>query len=173
VIEVGAGHGLNFPHYPETVTEVVAVEPESHLRGLASEAGERARVPVVVVDGVASSIPAADEEFDAAVACLVLCSVPDQAAALAELRRVVRPGGELRFYEHVLADTPALARAQRIGDGTGLWPLVAGGCHASRDTALAIRTAGFEIERCTRFPFRPGVVEILATPKILGVARRG
>jgi ubiquinone/menaquinone biosynthesis C-methylase UbiE len=171
-IEVGAGHGLNFPYYPETVTEVVAVEPESHLRRMASKAAEEARVPVVVVDGVAGSIPAGDGEFDAAVACLVLCSVPDPARALAEFHRVLRPGGELRFYEHVLADTPALARAQRIGDRTRAWPLVAGGCHASRDTARTMEMAGFTIERCKRFPFRAELVEFLATPKILGVARR-
>ena len=173
VIEVGAGHGLNFPHYPETVTEVVAVEPEPHLRRLAVKAIEKAAVPIKVVDGVADAISAGDEEFDAAVACLMLCGVPDQARALAEFRRVLRPGGELRFYEHVLADTAALVRAQRIGDRSGLWPLVAGGCHASRDTARAIEAAGFEIERCRRFPFRAGLVQFLATPKILGSARRG
>ena len=90
VIEVGAGHGLNFKHYPETVTELVAVEPEAYLRDLAIEAAEEAPVPVKVVDGVADAIPATDEEFDAAVACLMLCSVPDQARALAEFRRVLR-----------------------------------------------------------------------------------
>lgn len=172
VIEVGAGHGLNFRHYPETVTELVAVEPERHLRRLAIEAAEQARVPVRVVDGVAGAIPAGDEEFDAAVACLMLCSVPDQARSLSEFRRVLRPGGELRFYEHVLADTAGFARAQRIGDRSGLWPLVAGGCHASRDTATAIVAAGFDIERCRHFAFRPGLVQFLATPKILGSARR-
>ena len=173
VIEVGAGHGLNFPHYPETVAEVVAVEPEPHLRRLASKAIEKARTQVVVVDGVADAIPAGNEEFDAAVACLMLCSVSDQARALAEFRRVLRPGGELRFYEHVLADTGGFARAQRIGDKSGLWPLVAGGCHASRNTAQAIEAAGFEIERCRAFAFRAGLPQFLATPKILGVARRG
>ncbi len=173
VVEVGAGHGLNFAHYPDTVTEVLAVEPESHLRRLASSAAERSAVAIRVVDGTADHIPADDEEFDAAVACLMLCSVPDQGRALGELRRVLRPSGELRFYEHVLADETGLARAQRVGDRSGLWPLVAGGCHASRDTARAIEAAGFEIEHCRRFPFRAEVVEVLATPKILGVARRG
>jgi len=172
VVEVGAGHGLNFPHYPDTVTEVVAVEPESHLRGLASKAAETAPVPVRVVDGVADAIPAGDEEFDAAVACLMLCSVPDQARALAEFRRVLGPGGELRFYEHVLADTARFARAQRMGDNSGLWPRVSGGCHASRDTGRAIEAAGFEIDRCRRFGFRAGLADFIATPKILGVARR-
>lgn len=172
VIEVGAGHGLNFPHYPGTVTEVVAVEPESHLRKLALQAVEQVAVPIRVVNGTADHIPADDEEFDAAVACLMLCSVPDQMRALAEFRRVLRPSGELRFYEHVVAHTPALARAQRVGDRSGLWPLVAGGCHASRDTARAIEGAGFKIEWCRRFAFRAEPVEVLATPKILGIARR-
>ena len=174
VIEVGAGHGLNFRHYPDTVTELVAVEPEAYLRDLAIEAAREAPIPVQVVDGVADAIPAADEEFDAAVACLMLCSVSDQGRALAEFRRVLRPQGELRFYEHVLARTNgAFARAQRIGDRSGLWPLLAGGCHASRNTAGAIEAAGFEIERCRRFDFRAGLPQYLATPKILGSARRG
>ena len=107
------------------------------------------------------------------MACLTLCSVPDQGQALAQFRRVLRPAGELHFYEHVVAGEPRLARAQRLGDRSGLWPLVAGGCHASRDTARAIEVAGFEIERCRRFAFRAEPVEVLATPKILGMARRG
>jgi ubiquinone/menaquinone biosynthesis C-methylase UbiE len=172
VVEVGAGHGLNFHHYPDTVTELIAVEPEAYLRDLAIEAAKQAPIPVQVIDGVADPIPAADEEFDAAVACLMLCSVPDQARALAEFRRVLRPEGELRFYEHVLAETAGFARAQRIGDRSGLWPLLAGGCHASRDTAAAIEAAGFEMERCRRFDFRAGLPQFLATPKILGLARR-
>ena len=172
VVEVGAGHGLNFRHYPSTVTELVAVEPEAYLRDLATEAAQQAPIPVHVIDGVADAIPAADEEFDAAVACLMLCSVPDQARALTEFRRVLRRGGELRFYEHVVAETAGFAHAQRIGDRSRLWPLLAGGCHASRDTATAIAAAGFEIERCSRFDFRAGLPQFLATPKILGSARR-
>src|SRR4051812_35427889 len=105
VLELGAGNGLNFPHYPPAVTEVVAVEPEPTLRSAAEKAAADARVPIKVVDGVADDLPGADGEYDAAVASLVLCSVPDQASALTELKRVIRPGGELRFYEHVQADT--------------------------------------------------------------------
>src|SRR3954470_16557549 len=98
VIELGAGNGLNFEHYPDTVTEVLAVEPEPTLREAAVAAAGRAPVPLTVIEGVADALPAEDESFDAAVASLVLCSVPDQTAALAELRRVLKPGGELRFY---------------------------------------------------------------------------
>jgi SAM-dependent methyltransferase len=112
VIEVGAGHGLNFRHYPATVTEVVAVEPEPFLRTRAARAAADAAVSIRVVDGTAEALPFDDEIFDAGVASLVLCSVPSLAAALAELRRVLRPGAELRFYEHVLARDRRWARRQ-------------------------------------------------------------
>ena len=119
VLEVGAGNGLNFAHYPPAVTEVLAVEPEPYLRGLAEVAARQAPVSVRVVDGSADALPAADASMDAAVASLVLCSVPDQARALAELHRVLRPGGDLRFFEHVRADTVGLARVQRLADLSG------------------------------------------------------
>src|SRR5688500_13593143 len=109
VVEVGAGNGMNFRHYPGTVTRVLAVEPEARLRAIAGRNAARAPVPVEVVDGVADHLPAGDAAFDAAVTSLVLCTVPDPARALAEVRRVLRPGGELRFLEHVAADTPGLA----------------------------------------------------------------
>ena len=82
VLEVGAGNGLNFVHYPDTVTEVVAVEPEPFLRARAEEAANLTTVPIRVVDGVADRLPVDDQSMDAAVASLVLCSVPDQAVAL-------------------------------------------------------------------------------------------
>jgi ubiquinone/menaquinone biosynthesis C-methylase UbiE len=172
VLEMGAGNGLNFAHYPSTVDEVVAVEPESYLRELARKAATNAAVEVRVVEGLAQRLPADDASFDAGVASLVLCSVPDQQQALAELRRVIRPGGELRFYEHVISDRPGLARAQAVAEKTGLWPLVGGGCHPARDTKAAIEAASFEIESCRRFNFRPALVEVIVEPKILGVARR-
>src|SRR6266508_2488374 len=103
VVEVGAGNGLNFTLYPETVEHVLAVEPEPLLREAAIEEAKKAPVPVEVVDGLASELPAEDASQNAAVASLVLCSVPDQAEALAEMRRVLKPGGELRFYEHVIS----------------------------------------------------------------------
>ena len=170
VIEVGAGNGLNFPHYPATVTEVLAVEPEAYLRGKAEEAAAQASVPVRVVDGVADSLPAEAGSFDAGVASLVLCSVPDPAVALAELRRVIRPGGELRFYEHVRAKDARHARSQdRINR---LWPHFSGGCHPNRDTPASIEAAGFEIERCDRFKFKPVVGMKAIEPHVIGVARR-
>jgi ubiquinone/menaquinone biosynthesis C-methylase UbiE len=169
VIEVGAGHGLNFPYYPQGVTQVVAVEPEPYLRELALRAGLKATVPIEVTGGVAEALPAEDGEFDAAVASLVLCSVDDQQAALAEIDRVVRPGGELRFYEHVISNRPGMARMQRWADAT-IYPHLAGGCHAARDTDAAIREAGFQIEREERIEFKPSAL-VPAIPHILGAAR--
>ena len=170
VIEVGAGDGLNFPHYPPTVTHVLAVEPEPHLRRLAREAASHAPVPVEVVDGLAERLPFADASADAVVVSLVLCSVADQAAALQEIRRVLKPGGRLRFLEHVRADTPGLVRVQRVLDAT-LWPRVAGGCHTGRDTAAAIERAGFTIKSLDRYLFPEARTPV--SFHILGTAIRG
>src|SRR5438067_4373558 len=136
VIEVGAGTGLNFRHYPDTVTEVVAVEPEAFLRAKAETAAKSASIAVRVVPGTADALPVDDESFDVAVASLVLCSVPDQAHALAEVRRVLRPGGELRFYEHIRSHNARFARRQQRVDI--IWPHTAGGCHTARATDSAI-----------------------------------
>jgi SAM-dependent methyltransferase len=168
VLELGAGNGLNFAHYPAAVTDVVAVEPEPYLRERATGAAAEAPVPVTVVAGRADALPAADGAFDAAVASLVLCTVPDQAAALAELRRVLRPGGALHFYEHVVG-RGRLGATQRCIDRSGIWPRVAGGCHSARDTAAAIAANGFAIERCRRFGFPIGPIPV---PHVIGVARR-
>jgi SAM-dependent methyltransferase len=126
-------------------------------------------VPVRVADGLADALPVRDASFDAGVASLVLCSVPDQASALAELRRVIRRGGELRFYEHVLSQDPGHARGQNRIDR--LWPRFSGGCHPNRDTPAAIEAAGFEIERCERFTFRPFVLLKAIEPHVIGAAR--
>jgi ubiquinone/menaquinone biosynthesis C-methylase UbiE len=171
VVEVGAGNGLNFAHYPAEVTEVTAVEPEPTLRAAAERAAIRAPVRVRVVAGTADRLPLADASVDAAVASLVLCSVPDQARALAELRRVLRPGGELRFYEHVIPDRQPKRALLQIADRSTLWPRIAGGCHPARDTAAAIEQAGFEIERIERFGFAATRFEP-SIPHILGGAVR-
>ncbi|MHA6632051.1 class I SAM-dependent methyltransferase [Pseudonocardia sichuanensis] len=169
VVEIGAGSGGNFPHYPSTVSRVVAVEPEPRLREVAARAGADAPVEIDVVDGLADRLPVADHSVDVAVFCLVLCSVPDPAAALAEARRVLRPDGQLRVLEHVRADGhPGWSRAQRLLDAM-VWPALAGGCHTGRATATAIEHAGFTIERLDRFLFPPAQTpfsfHILATAR--------
>ena len=171
VLEVGAGHGLNFAHYPLAVTEVIAIEPEPTLRAAAQDAAARALVPVTLLAGTADALPVGDGQVDAAVASLVLCSVPNQAGALAELHRAVRPGGALRFYEHVIPRCQPKRALLQIADHSGLWPAIAGGCHPARDTATAIEAAGFKIEHCQRFGFSVSALEP-SVPHILGAARR-
>ncbi|MGA2928455.1 MAG: class I SAM-dependent methyltransferase [Solirubrobacteraceae bacterium] len=171
VLELGAGSGLNFARYPSEVTEVIAVEPEPTLRAAAVSAARQASVTVRVIAGIADELPAQDESVDAAVASLVLCSVPDQDRALLELRRVIRPGGELRFYEHVIALGQPGRMLLQLADRSGLWPKLAGGCHPARDTAAAIERGGFQITSSERIMFAAHRLEP-AIPYILGVARR-
>lgn len=170
VVEVGAGNGLNLAHYPASVTQVHAIEPEPYLRQRAALAATTAPVAVSVVDGSADRIPLDDSSADAGVVSLVLCSVPDPSSALAELRRVIRPGGELRFYEHVLASNPRWAKRQRRADP--IWTHFAGGCHLTRPTVDSIRAAGFDIEQCEEFVFSTSIVDRLAASHVLGRARR-
>jgi ubiquinone/menaquinone biosynthesis C-methylase UbiE len=169
VLEIGAGNGMNFRHYPEEVEEVVALEPESYLREKAEQAARHARVPVTVRNAVAASLPLEDGSCDAAVASLVLCSVPDPLRALGELRRVLRRDGELRFFEHVRSDRPRAARLQTGLDRSGIWPRAAGGCHCARDTVAMIEAAGFGIEQIRSLDVGPSWMH--TNPHVLGVAR--
>ena len=111
-------------------------------------------MPVEVRDGTGERLPAADAAFDAAVATMVLCSVADQRAVLGEIHRVVRPGGQLRFVEHVQAGTPGCAACSALLDAT-IWPALMGGCHTGRDTLAAIAASGFTVERADEFRFPP------------------
>lgn len=146
VLEIGAGTGNNLAHYPEAVTRLVITEPDVHmvekLRPRLDRVPEGTTVEVEVA-GV-DPLPHPDESFDAVVVTLVLCSVPDQARALAEIRRVLRPGGRLVFLEHVAAvDRPdRLAWQRRLEP---VWKRVAGGCCLTRETAEAIAAAGFDL----------------------------
>ena len=170
VVEIGPGNGLNFAHYPSTVTEVVAVEPEPFLRELAVQAARRARVSIIVVPGRAENLPLADHGVDAAVVCLVLCSIGHREQAIQELRRVVRPDGNLRFLEHCLADTPGLRRVQRLADAT-IWPLLTGGCHTATDPVAALEDNGFTVTSVRRLRFPEHRISLPATPHVLGRAR--
>ncbi len=170
VIEVGSGPGMNFAHYPTAVTSVVAIEPEAHMRKMSSEAARQAPVPVELREGAADSLPADDASFDAGVSSFVMCSVPDSSAALSEMFRVIRPGGELRFYEHVRAFHAPLDTLQDLANLW--WPKVGGGCNCNRDTLAAIQAAGFQVQECRRFYFLPCPLVAPVAPLILGRALR-
>ena len=170
VVEIGAGNGLNFEHYPDAVTMVHAFEPDPYLRALAIRAAENAPVSVSVGEAIAEDLPLPDGSVDAAVVSLVLCSVKDVVRAVAELHRVVRPGGELRFNEHV-ASVQSLRRVlQRTADAT-VWPLLSGGCHLARDTGKAFEDGGFRMGRVEHFEFSVPALDPKKT-HILGTAYR-
>ena len=141
VLEVGAGTGTNFELYPDTVTEVVAVEPERRLAVLARQAAAAAPVPVTVSTDTVEAYSATGTPFDAAVCSLVLCSVDEPDHVVHQLLSLLRPSGELRYLEHI-AGTGARARLQKIADAT-LWPRMAGNCHTHRHTEETIVGAGF------------------------------
>ena len=167
VLEIGAGTGRNLPLY-RTATRVVALEPAPGMRARAEQAAQAAQVAVEIVDGTAEHLPFPDAAFDTVVASLVLCTVPDLAQTLAEARRVLRPGGTLRFYQHVRADDPRLARWQDRLERP--WGWVAGGCHPNRDVVAAITAAGFRLLELDRFDFQ--IMPPLVRPHVLGVAQR-
>lgn len=145
VLEVGAGIGSNFLLYPNTVTAVTALEPESRLRPQAEDAAAGAAIPVTVTAGVFEDLAVTGKDrFDAVVCSLVLCSVSDPDRAAAQAFEVLKPGGEVRFFEHVAHDG-ALGLVQRAVDAT-FWPRLFGNCHTHRDTLAAIERAGFTIE---------------------------
>jgi SAM-dependent methyltransferase len=151
------------------VKAVVAIEPEPYLRAKAERAAARAPVPVSVRSGLAGELDLDAGSFDAAVCCLVLCSLPDQGAALQELRLALRAGGELRFLEHVRG-AGAKSTVQGVIDGSRVWPTLAGGCHCSRDTVASLRAARFEIRKMRSVNVGPGWM--FTNPHVLGAAVR-
>jgi SAM-dependent methyltransferase len=170
VIELGSGDGRSFEHYPPAVERVLAVEPDATARLAAEERARAVEVPIEVVGGVAEALPAADGSFDVGVMMGVLCSVPDPPAALAELRRVLVPSGELRFWEHVRSRNRAFRLLQRSLDRL-FWTNALGGCETIRDTEAAITAAGFRIESVDRGFHSSSLLTITSAPYILGVAR--
>jgi ubiquinone/menaquinone biosynthesis C-methylase UbiE len=169
VVEVGAGNGINFEHYPQSVRSLTAIEPEPYLRGVAERGAPGAPIAITVRDGTAEALPLGDGSVEAVVVAGVLCSVPDQDAALAEFRRVLRAGGELRFYEHVRSGRHRFGRYQ---DAIApLWSRLMGGCTPNRDTLGAIERAGFVVERCRSFGFPAEARGYPVLPRVLGRAR--
>jgi SAM-dependent methyltransferase len=167
VLEVGAGNGRNFAHYPSTVTDVLAVEPEPYLRGLAQVAAGQAPVPVRVVDGTADAVPTPDASMDAAVASLVLCSVPDQARA--------PPGAALRWGAALFRARPGptplawpASSASPTSSGPPCWAAVT----PAATPLAAITDAGFQITSVKRFRFPESRLPQPAAPHVLGVAHR-
>ncbi|GAA4895025.1 class I SAM-dependent methyltransferase [Actinomycetospora straminea] len=171
VVEIGPGNGLNFAHYPDAVTKVVAVEPEPHLRALAADAAREVPTHAEVVPGTAGHLPLATASVDTAVLCLVLCGIEDQPGALSEIVRVLRPGARLLFLEHTYAETAGLLRVQRLADAT-VWPLLTGGCRTSGDPVATITSAGFEVTSCRRLRFPEDRFTQPSSPHVLGAARR-
>jgi SAM-dependent methyltransferase len=169
VLEVGAGIGTNFALYPDSVEQVVALEPEPRLAARARTAAAAAPVPIVVTGETADAV-SSGEPLDAVVCSLVLCSVKDPAMVLRHLYSLLRPGGELRYLEHV-ASGGARGRLQRLADAT-LWPRLLGNCHTHRDTERAILDAGFEVDTSRREWMLPVWAPLPVSELLLGRARR-
>ena len=166
VVEIGAGTGVNLDLYPAAVSELTLVEPDPHMaKRLRERLGDSSRA-AAIVEAPAERLPLPDASFDTAVATLVLCTVPDPAATLAELRRVLAPGGQLLFLEHVRSEEGGLARWQDRLEQP--WRFLADGCHCNRDTAAALAAAGFEAPdpEQERFPKGPPLIR----PLIRGTA---
>ncbi len=144
ILEVGCGTGLNFMHYGP-LAQVTAIEPLEEFRTFAAERARSARACITVQDGDAQALPFPDHAFDAALETLVFCSVPNALEGLRELRRVVRPGGPVRFFEHVRSARVVGAAVQDLANP--LWRWLADGCNINRDTVTAIRAAGFTVEQ--------------------------
>lgn len=174
VLELGAGTGENFKHYPPQVTEVVAVEPDPHMRRQAARRIGEAAMKVELVDAAGEDVPFEASSFDTVVATLVLCSVDDLEQTSTELRRVLRPGGQLLFLEHVRARTQDLATWQDRLERP--WMAVGGGCHPNRETGEAIEGNGFELRELETFDLRPSLplvrAHVQGVAEVEGSARR-
>ena len=166
VLEIGAGTGLNLAHYPADLDELVLTEPVAAMASGLHRRVAALRPEASVVEASADALPFGDAHFDTVVSTLVLCTVPDTQAAVAEIRRVLRPGGRLLFIEHVLAESPRLARWQRRL--APAWRVFGDGCNCDRDTiALLQRTMPVEISGEACWAGMPHLVH----PLVIGEAR--
>lgn len=164
-IDVGAGTGANIGVYPEAVTEVVLAEPDPHMLKRLRPKVAAVGIDAIVVEAPASELPFEDSSFDTAVFTLVLCTVPDPAAALAEAARVLKPGGRLLFVEHVRSENPRLARWQDRLERP--WRFCGDGCHCNRDTVATIEASPFSVDEVERgeLPKAPPIVRPLVRGK--------
>lgn len=170
VLEVGAGTGAMLTHYPLAISRLILAEPDRHMRRRLEAKCRRLVLPTFeVTDATLDRLPVPDASLDAVVSALVLCSVPSEHTALAEIFRVLRPGGRLYFLEHVAADrlSPRFAWQRRLEPA---WRFCAGNCHLTRDTEHAIRVAGFHIDYITRDNMRRAMPWIRAS--VRGSARK-
>lgn len=170
VLEIGLGSGLNLPYYrADQVSSLAAVEPSAELRNMAQRAAARyPKLHLELADQVAETLPYPDASFDTVVCTFTLCSVQDPVAVLQEVRRVLRPGGDLLFSEHGLAPEPGVAGWQRRLEP--LWKRLAGGCHLTRPVVASILAAGFEMVE-QEAGYLPGAPRVLGWSE-WGVARR-
>ena len=168
ILEIGAGTGSSFPYYRDDV-EVVATEPDPFMLRRAERRARETGRSIELRQAPAEALPFEDGSFDTVVATLVLCTVTDPAKALSEIKRVLKPKGQLRFYEHVRYEHAFGALWQDLI--TPVWRWFAAGCHPNRDTAGAIRKAGFSIQQLDMTkPVPPLPPMIFARPHIMGVA---
>jgi ubiquinone/menaquinone biosynthesis C-methylase UbiE len=169
VLEVGAGTGANLALYPATLERLVLTEPDGAMRRKLERRARELGRDVRVLDAPIERLPFEAASFDALVSTLVLCSVRRQDEALAEMKRVLKPGGRLVFIEHVAAEPGARRRAWQ-GRLEPFWRRIAGNCHLTRETAEAIGAAGFVLDSCTRESMRKALPFL--RPSVRGVARK-
>jgi ubiquinone/menaquinone biosynthesis C-methylase UbiE len=160
-IDIGAGTGLNLDLFPPEVSELVLAEPDPHMLKKLQEKLSASSKAASIVQSPAEKLPFPDDSFDTAVFTLVLCTVPDPAAALAEAARLLRPGGKLLFLEHVRSEDPGLTRWQDRLEGP--WHFIGDGCHCNRDTVATIEASPFQIEKVEKgeLPKAPPLVRPL------------
>ena len=145
VLEIGIGSGLNLPFYAQRAQQVIGLDPSARLLAMARRCGRRLEGAIELVEGSAEAVPLENRSVDTIVTTWTLCSIPDARRALAEMRRVLRPGGRLLFVEHGLAPDPKVRWWQdRL---TPAWKRVGGGCHLNRAIAQLIEESGFQFER--------------------------
>jgi len=148
VLEIGSGTGFNFPYY-EIAQKVMAIEPEPLMREQSIPRAMKANVPIEVISANAEELPFPDDSFDTVVGTLVLCTIPDPAKALKEIRRVCKPDGQVLFFEHVRLNHPVLGRLQDLL--TPLWKRLCDGCHLNRNTLELVKRAGFKVIRIEKY----------------------